>query len=166
MNQARRSTSNDSRGTPTTNETHDYKATTTFVATTTDHYTASGQVNVAPKTDEEQIYNIYFQSCARGGHDIAKASPYTYECSYEYGESNRYPDGTAKTIVYKGDLTFDLNSRTLSGRTSFSIDVRQQNGLTTATYSEEAEWTGKRQDDREDCATTQETVETFLQSVS
>jgi len=118
------------------------------------------------KLNEEQIYNIYFQSCARGGHDIAKASPYTYECSYEYGESNRYPDGTAKTIVYKGDLTFDLNSRTLSGRTSFSIDVRQQNGLTTATYSEEAEWTGKRQDDREDCATTQETVETFLQSVS
>jgi hypothetical protein len=26
-----------------TNETHDYKATTTFVATTTDHYTASGK---------------------------------------------------------------------------------------------------------------------------
>jgi hypothetical protein len=66
-------------------ETGDYKATTTFVPTTTDHYTASGQVNAAPKTDEERIYNVYFESCARGeGRDIAKTSSQTYKCSYEY----------------------------------------------------------------------------------
>jgi hypothetical protein len=142
-------------------ETQDFKATITFVPTATDHYTASGQVNAAPKTDEERIYNIYFQSCARGeGHDIAKTSAHTYKCSYEYGEANRYSDGTTTTTtttVYKGDLTFELNNRALSGSTSFSIDVRQ-NGGQMATYSEEAEWTGKRGDDREDCATAQETV--------
>jgi hypothetical protein len=120
-------------------ETQDYKATITFVPTTTDHYAASGQVNAAPKTDEERIYNIYFQSCASGeGHDIAKTSAHTYKCSYEYGEANRYSDGTTTTTtVYKGDLTFELNSRALSGSTRFSIDVRQ-NGWPKATYSEEA----------------------------
>ena len=139
-------------------ETGDYKATTTFVPTSTDHYTASGEVNATPKTDGERIYNVYFESCARReGHDIAKISPQKYERSYEYGEENRYSDGTTTTTVYKGDLTFELNNRTLSGTTRFSIDVRK-NGWPKATYSEEAEWTGKRQDDKENCATTQETV--------
>ena len=140
-------------------ETDDYNATTTFVSTTTDHYTASGQVNAAPKTDEERIYNIYFQSCARGeGHDIAKTSAHTYKCSYQYGVANRYSDGTTTTTLYKGELTFELNNRALSGSTRFSIDVKQPNGLTTATYSEEAEWTGKRQNEREDCATAEDTI--------
>jgi hypothetical protein len=140
-------------------ETQDYKATITFVPKTTEHYTASGQVNAAPKTDEERIYNVYFESCARGGegHDIAKTSAHTYRCSYEYGEVKADENGTATTTIYKGDLTFELNGRTLSGSTSFSIDVRQKNGWPIATYSEEAEWTGKRQNDREDCATAQET---------
>src|SRR5262249_20233050 len=89
---------------------------------------------------------------------VAKTSPRKYECSYEYGEANRYSDGTATTTVYKGGLTFELNSRILSGSTRFSIDVRQ-NGLPIATYSEEAEWAGKRQTDREDCATAQESFE-------
>jgi hypothetical protein len=141
-------------GTPT--ETHDYKGMITFVPTTTDHYTASGQVNLAPKTDEERIYNIYFQSCARGGHDIEKASPHTYEykCSYEYGEANRYADGTTTTTVYKGDLTFELNSGTLRGKTRFSVRLDQSDG-TMATHAEEAEWTGQRPDGRQDGATTQ-----------
>jgi len=139
-------------------ETGDYKATTTFVPTTTDHYTASGQVNAAPKTDEERIYNVYFESCVRGEHDIAKTSPHKYQCSYEYGEANRYGDGTTTTTVYKGDLTFELNSRILRGRTRFLIDFKQ-NGSTKGTYSEEAEWTGKRQADAEDCSTAQESVD-------
>jgi hypothetical protein len=139
-------------------ETGDYKATTTFVPTTTDHYTASGQVNAAPKTDEERIYNVYFESCARGeGRDIAKTSSQTHKCSYEYRQANKYSDGTTTTTLYKGDLTFELNSRTLGGSTRFSIDVRQ-NGWPIASYSEEAGWMGKRQDDKQDCATAQETV--------
>jgi hypothetical protein len=121
-------------------DTHDYKGTTTFVPTTTGHYTASGRVNIAPKTDEERIYNIYFQSCARGeGHDIAKTSPNTYKCSYEYGEANRYSDGTTANIVYKGELSFELDGGTLRGKTRFLVHV---NG--NATHSEEAEWIGER----------------------
>jgi hypothetical protein len=139
-------------------ETHDYKATITFVPATTEHYTASGQVNGAPKTDEERVYNVYFESCARGEHDIAKTSPHKYQCSYEYGEANRYENGTTTTTVYKGDLTFELNSRVLRGRTKFSVDFKR-NGSTTATYSEEAEWTGKRQADAEHCAAAQESVD-------
>jgi hypothetical protein len=84
-------------------ETHDCKGTITFVPTATEHYTASGQVNVAPKTDEERIYNVYFESCARGGegHDIAKTSPHAYKCSYEYGEAKAGENGTATTAIYK-----------------------------------------------------------------
>ena len=86
-------------------ETHDYKAPITFVPTTKAHYSLRGQVNSAPKTDEERIYNIYFQACARReGHDIAKASPHTYTCSYEYGEANRYESGAGTTTFYNGDL--------------------------------------------------------------
>jgi hypothetical protein len=99
-----------------------------------------------------EMKNLYGE-----GHDIAKASPQTYKCSYEYGVPNRYSDGSTTTTLYKGDLTFELNNRTLSGSTTFSMDVRR-NGWPIATYSEEAEWTGKRQDDREDCATAQDTV--------
>jgi len=84
------------------------------------------------------------------GMTFAKASPQTYKCSYEYGEANRSSDGTTTTTVYEGDLTFELNNRTLSGSTRFSISFRQ-NGWTIAPYSEEAEWTGKRQGDTDDC---------------
>jgi hypothetical protein len=154
-------TTNDGRGSVffSHTETHDYKATITFVPTTTEHYTASGQVNAAPKTDQERIYNVDFESCARGGegHEIAKTSPHSYKCSYEYGEAKADENGTATTTIYKGDLTFELNGRILSGRTRFSIDVKQK-GWTTAMYSEEAEWMGKRQADREDCATGQESL--------
>lgn len=137
-------------------ETYDYKATITFVPTATAHYAASGHVNLAPKTDAERIYNIYFQSCARGeGHDIAKTSPQTYKCSYEHGEANRYADGTTTSTVYNGDLNFELNGGTLRGKTRFLIRF-SQNGGPTATHSEEAEWTGARQPDRQDCATAQE----------
>lgn len=141
-------------GAPT--ETHDYKGKITFVPSTTDHYTASGQVNLAPKTDEERIYNIYFQSCARGGHDIAKASSRTYdeyECSYEYGESLRLSEQVTITTIYKGDLTFELNSGTLRGKTSFS--VRPESKHEIVAHSEEAEWTGERPANRQDGATTQ-----------
>jgi hypothetical protein len=84
-------------------ETHDYKATITFAPTTTEHYTASGQVNSAPKSDEERIYNVYFESCARGEHDVAKTSPRKYECSYEYGEANRYWTALRQLLSTKAD---------------------------------------------------------------
>lgn len=151
-------------GAPT--ETHDYKGTITFVPTTTDHYTASGQVNLAPKTDEERIYNIYFQSCARGGHDIAKVSPraYEYQCSYEYGEALRLSEQTTITTIYKGDLTFELNSGTLRGKTSFSVRPESKHETTVA-HSEDAEWTGERQADRQDCAAAHKKCGTHLPHV-
>jgi hypothetical protein len=139
-------------------EAHDYTARMTFIPTTTAHYTASGHVNFDPKTDEEKIYSIYFQSCARSeGHDIAKTSAHRYDCSYEYGEANRYSDGTTTTIVYNGDLSFELNSGTVRGQTRFLVRV---NG--NATHSEEAEWTGERQADRQDSAPAQKTVDPAL----
>jgi hypothetical protein len=129
-------------------ETHDYKATITFVPTTTAHYSLRGHLNVAPKTDEERIYNVYFQACARREeHDIAKTSPHTYTCSYEYGEANRYEGGVGTTTFYKGDLTFELKSGILHGKTRFLVDLRQTDGTT---HSEEAVWKGERQADRQD----------------
>ncbi len=140
-------------------ETHDYKAAITFVPVTTAHYCVAGHVNVAPKTDEEQIYNVYFQSCARReGHDIAKTSPHTYRCSYEYGQASRDRNGIGITTFYNGDLTFELKSGILHGRTRFLIDFRQTDGA-MATHSEEAVWTGERQAGRQDCATAQNAVD-------
>src|SRR5262249_41640978 len=99
-----------------------------------------------------------------------KTSPRTYRCSYEYGKASLAPEclrslgcwglyanGIGTSTLYNGDLTFQLEGGILRGRTRFSVHFPQSDG-TMATHSEEGEWTGERQDDREDCATVQETV--------
>lgn len=134
-------------------ETHEYKAPITFTSVAEAHYRAEGNVNPAPTTDPERLYNIYFQSCARGeGHDIKETAPDTYRCSYQYGEATKDENGIESTNLYSGDLQFELKGGTLRGKTKFLVHFSQSDG-TTATHSEEADWSGERQDDRRDRTT-------------
>jgi hypothetical protein len=137
-------------------ETHNYKGPVTFVPAAKGHYSVAGNVNLAPKTDQERIYNVYFESCARlEGHDIAQTSPQTYTCSYEYGAASRDQDGNEMTSLYNGDLTFKLERGILRGKSRFVIHFTHSG----ETHSEEAVWTGERQVDFKDCVTTQRTVD-------
>ena len=136
-------------------ETHSYMGPVTFVSAAKGHYSVAGNVNLDPKTDQERIYNVYFESCARlEGHDIAQTSPQTYTCSYEYGVASRDEDGNAITTLYKGDLTFKLERGILRGKSKFVIHFTHSG----ETHSEEAVWTGERQGDVQDCVTAQRTV--------
>ncbi len=136
--------------------TQNYKGPVTFVPAAKGHYRVAGNVNLAPKTDQERIYNVYFESCARlGGHDIAQTSPRTYTCSYEYGAASRDLDGNGVATLYNGDLTFKLESGILRGKSTFVIHFTYSG----ETHSEEAVWTGERQADFQDCVTAQRTVD-------
>lgn len=123
-------------------ETHNYKGPVTFVPAPKGHYSVAGNVNLAPQTDQERIYNIYFESCARlEGHDIAQTSPQIYTCTYEYGAASRDQDGNEITTLYNGDLTFKLEKGILRGKSSFVIHFTHSG----ETHSEEAVWTCERQ---------------------
>jgi len=136
--------------------TQNYKGPVTFVPAAKGHYRVAGNVSLAPKTDQERIHNVYFESCARlEGHDIAQTSRQTYTCSYEYGAVSRDQEGNGITTLFNGDLTFKLERGILRGRSKFVIRFTQ----TGEAHSEEAVWTGERQADNQDCATAQMTVD-------
>jgi len=137
-------------------QTHTYKGPITFIPAAKGHYSVAGNMNLAPKTDQERIYNVYFESCARlEGHDIAQTSPQTYTCSYEYGAAGRDQDGNEITTLFNGELTFRLERGILRGKSKFVIHYTNSG----ETHSEEAVWTGERQADFRDCLKAQTTVD-------
>jgi hypothetical protein len=137
-------------------QTHTYKGPITFIPAAKGHYSVAGNMNLAPKTDQERIYNVYFESCARlEGHDIAQTSPQTYTCSYEYGAAGRDQDGNEITTLFNGELTFRLERGILRGKSKFVIHYTNSG----ETHSEEAVWTGEREAEHQDCATAQRTVD-------